>query len=145
MEPGLPERVHVFLVDDHPLVSQGLLSMLERSGFTICGEADSIPAALEHPGLPSAHVVVFDDSLEAAAGEAWISALCRRGPRVVVFSLRDEPGWVRRVLAAGATGYVNKREAAQSLVDAIRAVAAGGIYVSPRGGGLESSASAGSG
>ncbi len=126
------DRATVFLVDDHPLVRQGLAVMLEQSGFAVAGEADSIRATLDHPGLAAAQVVLLDISLDQASGEDLIPALCRRGIRVVIYSMHEEPPVVQRALAGGATGYVTKREAAQSLVEAINAVVAGGSYVSPR-------------
>ena len=61
-----------------------------------------------------------------------IPELCRRGLRVLVYTMHEDPGIVRRALAAGAMGYVTKREAAQSLAEAIRAVMEGRNYVSPR-------------
>jgi DNA-binding NarL/FixJ family response regulator len=125
-------RITVFMVDDHPLVRQGLALMLEQGGFAVDGEADSIQATLEHPGLRSTQVVLLDISLEDASGVAVIPALCRRGIRVVVYSMHEDPAVMRRALAAGATGYVTKREAAQSLIEAIHAVAGGGTYISPR-------------
>ncbi len=126
------DRITVFLVDDHPLVRQGLAVMLEQGGFAVAGEAASIRATLDHPGLTSAQVVLLDISLEQASGVDLIPALCRRGIRVVVYSMHEDPGVVRRALAAGATGYVTKREAAQSLVEAIRTVVASRSYISPR-------------
>lgn len=124
--------VAVFLVDDHPLVRQGLTSMLEQGGFTVSGEADGVESTLNHPGLTSAQVVVLDITLEQASGVDLIPALCRQGVRVVVYSMHEEPAIVRRSLGAGAAAYVTKRETAQSLAEAIRTAAAGGSYVSPR-------------
>lgn len=122
----------VFLVDDHPFVRQGLAMMLEQGGFAVSGEADGLQATLSHPGLAETQVVVLDLSLEKASGYELIPLLFSRGIRVVVFSMHEDPVLVRRALAAGAAGYVTKREAAQSLSEAIRTVVAGGSYVSPR-------------
>lgn len=124
----------VFLVDDHPLVRQGLALVLEQGGFTIAGEAESAEATLAHPGLGSAHIAVVDLSLDHSSGMDLVPSLCRRGIRVVVYSMHEEATVVRRALAAGAKGYVTKREAAQSLVEAIRTVLNGEDYVSPRAG-----------
>ncbi len=125
-------RITVFLVDDHPLVRQGLAVMLEQGGFEVRGEADSIKGTLDHPSLSSVQVVVLDVTLEQASGLDLIPALCHQGLRVLVFSMHEEPAVVRRLLAAGAAGYVTKRETAQSLAEAIRTVAAGGRHISPR-------------
>ena len=130
--PRSQERVNVFVVDDHPLVRQGLALVLEQGGFAVCGEADGIQATLDHPALSYSQVVVLDISLEKASGVDLIPVLCRRGLRVVVYSMHEDPAVVRRALGTGATGYVTKREAAQSLAHAIRTVAAGSTYISPR-------------
>lgn len=122
----------VFLLDDHPLVRQGLEVMLQQSGFTVSGEADRVQATLEHPALASTEVVVLDLTLEEESGADLIPELLHRGIRVVVYSMHEDPAVVRRALAAGAAGYVTKREAAHSLPDAIRAVMAGASYVSAR-------------
>jgi DNA-binding NarL/FixJ family response regulator len=127
-----PSHGAVFLVDDHPLVRQGLSLLLAQSGFTVSGEADSLEATLTHPGLGTSQVVVLDLTLDRATGLDLIPALCRRGLRVVVYSMHEDPTLVQRALAAGATGYVTKREAAQSLPAAIRTVIGGGASISPR-------------
>ncbi len=132
MKGSSQNSISVFLVDDHPLVRQGLAVMLEQGGFEVGGEADSIKGTLDHPSLNSVQVVVLDVTLEQASGVNLIPALCHRGIRVLVYSMHEEPAVVRRVLAAGAAGYVTKRETAQSLAEAIRTVAAGGSYISPR-------------
>ncbi len=132
MKDNAQHPITVFLVDDHPLVRLGLALMLEQGGFAVAGDADSIEATQEHPGLAAAQVVLLDVSLEQASGLVLIPALCHRSLRVVVYSMHEETAIVRRALAAGATGYVTKREAAQSLIEAINAVAAGGSYVSAR-------------
>ncbi len=106
--------------------------MLDQGGFEVGGEADSIKGTLDHPSLRSVQVLVLDVTLEQANGLDLIPELCRRGIRVVVYSMHEDPVVVRRAMSAGAAGYVTKRETAQSLAEAIRTVAAGGSYISPR-------------
>lgn len=125
-------RSTVFLVDDHPLVRQGLSLLLSQSGFVVSGEADSREATLAHPALGTTQVVVLDLTLDHATGLDLIPVLCRRGLRVVVYSMHEDPVLVQRALAAGAMGYVTKREAAQSLPAAVRTVVSGGTSISPR-------------
>jgi len=131
---GSPKQpyITVFLVDDHPLVRQGLALMLEQAGFAAGGEADSNNSALDHTGLRAAQVVVLDITLGQASGLDLIPELRRMDLEVVIYSINEDPAFVGRALAAGAAGYVTKRETAQSLVEAVRTVAAGGRYVSPR-------------
>jgi DNA-binding NarL/FixJ family response regulator len=135
MKNSAPSRIAVFLVDDHPLVLQGLAAMLEHEGFAVSGTADTPQAALAHPGLAAARVVLLDLTLERANGLDLIPPFARRGLRVVVFSMHEDGAVVRRALQSGAHGYVTKRETAQSLPQAIRAVAGGGSYISPRASG----------
>ena len=143
MKPSPSSHIPVFLVDDHPLVLQGLTAMLEQEGFAVSGEADTPQAALMHPGLAEARVVLLDLTLERANGLDLIPLLCQRDLRVVVYSMHEDGGIVRRALQSGAHGYVTKRETAQSLPQAIRAVANGGSYISPRASGqLEQHAAA---
>ncbi len=125
-------RINVFLVDDHPLVRQGLAVMLEQGGFEVGGEADTVRSTLDHPSLSSVQVLLLDVTLEQACGLDLIPELCRRGIRVVVYSMHEDPVVVRLAMSAGAAGYVTKRETAQSLPEAILTVAAGGSYISPR-------------
>lgn len=132
MKSDSPQRVSVFLVDDHPLVRQGLAVMLEQAGFAVAGEAENIKATLAHAGLAAAQVAILDLSLDRANGLDLIPVLSQRGIRVVVYSMHEDAAVVRGALAAGAKGYITKREAAQSLVAAIRAVLDDGDYVSPR-------------
>lgn len=125
-------RIAVFVMDDHPLVRQGLALVLEQDGFVVVGEAAGIASTLEHPRLASAQVVLIDVSLDRELGLDLIPELRRRGLVVVVYSMHEDPVIVRRALAAGASGYVTKREAAHVLAEAIRTVVAGGVYTSPR-------------
>jgi len=132
MKNASQTSVAVFLVDDHPLVRQGLTLILEQAGFTVAGEADSVEGTRTHPGLAAAQVAILDLSLDQANGMDLLPDLCQRGVRVVVYSMHEDAAIVRRALAAGAKGYITKREAAQSLVPAIYAVLDGGDYISPR-------------
>lgn len=132
----MSQRTHsavpVFLVDDHPMVRQGLALFLVQAGCTVCGEAGTREETLAHPKLAVARIVIMDLSLGDENGAGLIPILCRLGLRVVVYSMHEDAMHVRRALDAGATGYVTKREAAQSIVEAVRAVLAGETHVSPR-------------
>lgn len=129
-EPRSPNRV--FLVDDHPLVRQGLTAVLSQAGFTVCGEAGNGRETREHPQLASADVAILDLALGEENGVDLIAALRERGVRVLIYSMHEEPSRVTAALAAGARGYVTKREVGQYLVEAVHEVLAGQLYVSPR-------------
>ena len=125
-------RVFVFLVEDHALIRRGMALVLEQAGHAIVGEADTAEKALSHLGLAFAQVAVVDLALGQASGLDLIPALCHLGVRVLVCSLQEDPAVVRRALAAGAAGYVTKREVATSLITAIRTIMDGGTFISPR-------------
>jgi DNA-binding NarL/FixJ family response regulator len=122
----------VFLVDDHPLVREALGQLLAGAGMAVAGQADGNATALAHPALAASRLTVVDLALGEENGIDLIKRLTARGLAVVVYSMHEGSTVIRRALDAGAAGYVTKREAAQSLLEAIRAVLAGDRYLSPR-------------
>jgi DNA-binding NarL/FixJ family response regulator len=127
-----PSTIRVFLVDDHPAVRHGLGLVLTQLGFIVCGEAEDRAGALTHPGLQSADVVVVDLSLAHETGFPLIEELHVQNKPVVVYSMHEDSTQVRRAFAAGALGYVTKRDVAGALADALHDVLAGRQYVSQR-------------
>lgn len=122
----------IFLVDDHPLVREGLINLLQGAGFEIAGEADGVSEALAHPSLFNSDLVVVDLALGEKSGVDLIKRLRDRGSVVLVYSMHERSGIIRQALDAGADGYVTKREAATALLDAIRTVLAGSRFLSRR-------------
>ena len=129
---SVPAVPRLFLVDDHPLVRAGLAHLLQASGFVVAGEAGSSAETLAHPALATKPLVIVDLSLGDETGVDLIKCLRLRGLSVLVYSMHEGAQVIRNALEAGAGGYVTKREAAQSLAEAIRAVGAGSRYLSPR-------------
>ena len=127
-----PEQPRIFLVDDHPLVRAALAQLLAGAGFVPDGQAGTPAEALAHPALAASHLAVVDLALGEESGLDLIRKLRARGLAVLVYSMHEGPHAIRRALDAGAGGYVTKREAAESLAAAIRAVLAGARYLSPR-------------
>jgi len=127
-----PAVTPVFLVDDHPMVREGLAHLLRASGFVVAGEAGTSQETLAHPGLALAPLVIVDLSLGDESGVELIKRLRLRGLFVLVYSMYEGAHVIRRALDAGAGGYVTKREAAQSLVEAVQAVRSGSRYLSAR-------------
>jgi len=125
-------RPLIFLVDDHPLVREALGHVLTGAGFVVAGQAGDNAEALAHPALASHPLAVVDLTLGEENGIDLIKLLAARGLYVVVYSMHEESTVIRGALDAGADGYVTKREAGQSLLEAIRAVLAGDRYLSPR-------------
>ena len=125
----------VFLVDDHPLVRESLASLIDRQpGLSVCGEAADATTALSAIGQSPPDVVVVDLSLGGRPGLELVHDLKRMHPgvAVLVLSMHDENLYAERVLRAGARGYIMKREATGNVIDAIRCVLEGRIYLSPR-------------
>jgi len=127
-----PSGARIFLVDDHPMVRDGLANMLGGAGFAIAGQADGVQDALAHPALPTSDLAIVDLALGEANGIELVRQLRQRGMAVLVYSMHERSAIVRQALEAGAGGYVTKREASSSLLEAVRAVLNGSRFVSPR-------------
>jgi DNA-binding NarL/FixJ family response regulator len=125
--------VRVYLVDDHPIVRLGFAQLLTAEpDLIVCGEGGDPRAALDALATSRPDVVVADISLGAANGIELVREIKERAPQVAVLvvSMHDELLYAERALRAGASGYVMKHEATDSIVRAIRTVASGSIFVS---------------
>lgn len=123
----------ILVVDDHPIVLLGIRQMLAtEQDLEICAETDSAPAALEAAREIQPQLAIVDLSLAKGTGLELIRTLRESSPDVLVLvlSMHDEALYAERALRAGARGYIMKREAITGLVDAVRAVLAGRVYVS---------------
>ncbi len=132
MTTSAPARV--FIVDDHPLVRDGLKMLLESEhDLVVVGEADEPTAALAAIVADPPDVVVVDLSLRRGSGLDVIKALRARLPQVhtLVLSMHEAISDVERAVRAGARGYVMKGESSSQIVPAIRCVLAGRIYATP--------------
>ena len=131
----MSQTMKVLLVDGHPLVREGLVNLIsQQADLQICGEADSEPQALELIRTVQPHVAIVDISLESGSGIELIKSIKALLPAVtvLVLSMHDESLYAERALRAGARGYVMKREAAKKVIEAIRCVLAGQLYVSDK-------------
>ena len=131
----MPQKIKVLLVDDHPLMRDGLANLINRQpDLEVCGEAASEPQALELIGLAQPHVAVVDISLESGSGIELIKNIKANhsGVKLLVLSMHDELLYSERALHAGAHGYIMKREAAKKVIAGIRSVHAGELYVSEK-------------
>jgi len=127
-------RITVAAVDDHPIVRDSLAAWLTAGpgGITVVGTAPTVDALLAGPGR-HAHVVLLDLDLgDGTTVERNIAAILAAGPAVLVLSVSDKPLAVRAAMRAGALGYVLKNEEAAQVRAAIKAVAAGADWISPR-------------
>jgi DNA-binding NarL/FixJ family response regulator len=127
-------NLRIFLIDDHPIVREGMGRLIEREpGMTLCGESDGdedFVAAIEKC---APDVVVLDLSLRKKNGLDVIQDIKARasGVRVIILSMHDEKLYAERAIRAGAMGYIMKQEAPAKVLTAIRTVAAGDIFLNP--------------
>jgi DNA-binding NarL/FixJ family response regulator len=127
-------RRRVLIVDDHPVVRQGLATAIGREpDLQVCGDAKCIEEALRlvEGGHPDA--VIIDLCLDGEDGIELIDFIKSRWPavKILVYTAHDEETYAGRVLRAGATGFVSKREAMPKLIAAIRQVLCGQVSLSP--------------
>lgn len=126
--------ISLVLVDDHPVVRSSIRLLLEQQGdMSVVAEAGRPEEALAAVETHSPDIVLLDATLGTADGVALGEAIVQRWPvvKVVALTMHDDPVTVRQMLRAGAAAYVVKGAQPRELVDAIRAVAAGGAYVHP--------------
>ncbi|MES1931585.1 LuxR family transcriptional regulator [Salinisphaera shabanensis T35B1] len=128
------QSIQVLLVDDHAVVRAGYARLLKLAGdIEVAGEAESGEAAYGLCRDQNFDVIVMDLSLPGMSGIETTRRICSRHPgtRVLVFSVHEEAIFVRRALAAGATGYIGKRAVADVLIEGVRQVARGRQYLDP--------------
>jgi DNA-binding NarL/FixJ family response regulator len=128
-------EISVLLAEDHAIVREGLKLLLSAQGdMDVVGEADNGITAWQKAKELRPCVVVMDVSLPELNGVEATERIKRDCPDVTVLALtvHEERGYLRRLLQAGASGYVLKRAAAKELTQAIRTVVAGGVYLDPR-------------
>jgi DNA-binding NarL/FixJ family response regulator len=131
----VPQKSRVFLVDDHPLVRDGLANLLDaQDDLMVCGEAEDSTQAINRIRKARPHVALIDISLKNESGLELLKQLRSQFPHValIVLSMHDEALYAERALRAGARGYVMKREASKNVLASIRRVLEGGVYVSGR-------------
>ena len=127
--PGAPARILV--VEDHPLVRQGIRALLELEGLTVCGEADDCAGASILLARTRPDLLLLDLSLGEGSALDLVRQLDGSLP-VLIYSMHEDWLHVRQALLAGADAYVTKRESSGILLAAVRTLLAGGLYTSPR-------------
>lgn len=127
--------VRVMIADDHSLVRLGMIQLLSHEpDVEICGEAQSVAEALKVAGELQPDVLVVDLTFGDGTGIELIKQLRTRdrNVKIIVSTMHDESLFGERCFRAGASGFVNKEEASEKVIDAIRSVMAGKLYLSPR-------------
>jgi DNA-binding NarL/FixJ family response regulator len=127
------KQYKIFLVDDHPIVRQGLRALIDATtDLTVCGEGSSAREAMAGIATSMPDLAIVDISLGDRNGVELIKDICARYPSVrsLALSMYDESMYAVRVLRAGGRGYLMKQEVPKVVVTAIRRVLAGHVYVS---------------
>jgi DNA-binding NarL/FixJ family response regulator len=127
------DQKRIFIVDDHPVFREGLLGLVKREpSLSICGEADNAPEALDAIKRLTPELVLADISLPGKSGLELIKDILAVCPdtAVLVISMHDETLYAERVLRAGGRGYIMKQEGPERILQAIRHVLDGQLYLS---------------
>lgn len=127
--------LRLVIVDDHPVLRDGLRAALgTQPDFNVVAEAENAESAYAAVESFQPDVVILDLSLPGLSGMSVARMLKRRAPeaKVLMFTVHAGEDFVLECLGAGASGYVLKQDPVEALVDGIRAVARGELFISPR-------------
>ena len=131
-KPAVSRR-QVFIVDDHPLLRESLATLFDRQpDLHVCGQASDSATAYAEIQRLQPDIAIVDLSLPGESGLELIKKLqaLSHVPRALVLSMHDEAFFAERALRAGAQGYVMKHEATDKVIEAVRQVLKGELYVS---------------
>jgi DNA-binding NarL/FixJ family response regulator len=131
----LGRKSKVFVVDDHPIVRQGLALLINREqDLVVCGEAEDTQSAMQSFMSVRPDILVVDISLNGPDGLDLLKDVRMRHPDlpVLILSMHDESIYAERALRAGAQGYIMKQEATEKVLVALRRILSNEIYVSER-------------
>jgi DNA-binding NarL/FixJ family response regulator len=132
-EPKTEARKKILIVDDHPLICEGLRGTINREpDLMVCGEAANAHQAVEAFQRLAPDIVLLDITLPGRSGLEVIKDLKAIHPDVAILaiSMHDESLYAERSLRAGASGYITKLQPPEELIKAIRQVLDNGVYVS---------------
>ena len=134
-KPPQKPKVKILLVDDHPIVRERLAELIaQEDDLSVCGEAEDSNQAIKAARELQPDLAIVDITLKDTYGIELIKHLKEILPKlpVLVLSMHDESLYGERALRAGAKGYLTKQEATKKIVDAIRRILRGEIYVSDK-------------
>jgi DNA-binding NarL/FixJ family response regulator len=125
----------VFIVDDHPLLRQGLALLINREqDLAVCGEAEEAQTAMKEITQKNPDILIVDISLNGPDGLDLLKNVRMLYPSlpVLILSMHDESIYAERALRARANGYIMKQEATEKVLVAVRRILGGDIYLSDR-------------
>ncbi len=128
-------RKQILIVDDHPMMRDGLAALITaQADLTVCGQAADAREAMLSVESLSPDLVLMDISLPGKSGLETIKDIQALAPglAMLIISMHDESLYAERVLRAGARGYVMKQEGGKRIMEAIRAVLEGKVFVSEK-------------
>jgi len=126
-------KKRIFLVDDHPAMRQGLKLLInQEADLEVCGEAGDIPAAVAGIQKTKPDMAIIDLTLKESSGLDLAKDLKIRvaGLPILILSMHNEAVYAERSIRAGARGYIMKEATTESIIEAIRRILAGDIYLS---------------
>jgi DNA-binding NarL/FixJ family response regulator len=130
----MSKPVRILVVDDHPIVRAGIVRLLQsEAGLSVCGEADAVTDAVRLATTLGPDLAIVDISLKGGTAFDLLRALPdAAGPKlpVIILSVHDEALFAERALRAGARGYLMKTGPLETLLQAVRQVLSGRVYVS---------------
>jgi DNA-binding NarL/FixJ family response regulator len=129
------KKCRVLLVDDHPIIRQGLALLIDREAdLCVCGEADGAHSAFHAITTLRPDIVVLDISLSGPDGLDVLKEIRMKSSSVpvLILSMHDESIYAERAMRAGANGYIMKQEATEKVLVAIRRILQGEVYLSDR-------------
>jgi DNA-binding NarL/FixJ family response regulator len=129
------KKCRVLLVDDHPIVRQGLALLIDREpDLSVCGEAEGAHSAFHAITTLRPDLVVLDISLSGPDGLDVLKEIRTKTTNlpVLILSMHDESIYAERAMRAGANGYIMKQEATEKVLVAIRRILQGEVYLSDR-------------
>jgi DNA-binding NarL/FixJ family response regulator len=129
------KKAKIFIVDDHPLLRQGLAQLINQEGnMSSAGEAGDAREALQGIEKVKPDLAIVDISLKGTSGIELTRNILAKHPKILVLiiSMYDESVYLERALKAGAKGYLMKQETTDHIITAIHTVLRGDIYVSDK-------------
>ena len=132
-EDQTKDKKRILIVDDHPVIREGLAQIINReTDLLVCAEAGTIEEATKTVKKQKIDLAIVDMLLNGTTGIQVIKKIRTLCPDIItlVFSMSDDPQYVKQTIEAGALGYITKDEISDNIVKAIRQVLNGQIYFS---------------